>query len=101
MRFSLFKTPKPKGFNYKPLYYDPAKEDLMQRVNAIKKEQEAEQHNIDEEDVLVRKVRMSKAFENRRSNIHLDSAQKQARQQRIRIMLIVSILAAIAYAYLR
>jgi ribosomal protein L22 len=101
MRFSLFKAPKPKGFNYKPLYYDPAKEELMQRVNAIKKEQEAEKQNADEEDLLVRKARMSKAFENRRSNIHLDNAQKQARQQRIRIMVIVSILAAIAYAYLR
>jgi hypothetical protein len=101
MRFSIFKTPKPKGFNYKPLYYDPAKEDLMQRVNAIKKEQEAEQAAADEEDLLVRKARMSKAFENRRSNIHLDTVQKQARQQRIRIMVIVAILAAIAYAYLR
>jgi ribosomal protein L22 len=73
----------------------------MQRVNAIKKEQEAEKQNADEEDLLVRKARMSKAFENRRSNIHLDTAQKQARQQRIRIMVIVSILAAFAYAYLR
>jgi hypothetical protein len=101
MRFSLFKTPKPKGFNYKPLYYDAAKEDLMQRVNAIKKEQEAEQVAADEEDVLVRKARISKAFENRRTNIHLDATQKHARQQRIRIMLIVGVLAALAYAFLK
>lgn len=101
MRFSLFKTPKPRQFNYKPLYFDPAKEDLMQRVNAIKKQQETEQGIAEEEDAVVRKARMSKAFENRRSNIHLDFSQKHARQQRIRIMIIVSILAAIAYLYLR
>lgn len=101
MRFSLFKTPKPKGFNYKPLYYDPAKEDLMQRVEAIKKQQAIEQGIAEEENSLVRRARMSKAFENRRSNIHLSMSQKYARQQRVRIIIIVSILGALAYLYLR
>jgi hypothetical protein len=101
MRFSLFKTPKPKGFNYKPLYYDPAKEDLMQRVEAIKKQQAAEQGIAEENDTIVRKARMSKAFENRRSNIHHSMSQKYARQQRIRIMIIVGVLGALAYLYLR
>ncbi|MBN2615873.1 MAG: hypothetical protein JXR71_09285 [Bacteroidales bacterium] len=31
MRFSLFKTPQPKKFNYQPRYYDPKKEEWERR----------------------------------------------------------------------
>ncbi|MBN2639865.1 MAG: hypothetical protein JXR65_12355 [Bacteroidales bacterium] len=31
MRFSLFKTPQPKKYNYKPRYYDPKKEEWERR----------------------------------------------------------------------
>lgn len=32
--FSLFNTPKHRVFNYKPLYYDQAKEELQERIKA-------------------------------------------------------------------
>lgn len=32
--FSLFNTPKHRVFNYKPLYYDPVKEELQERIKA-------------------------------------------------------------------
>ena len=31
MRFTLFKTPRPKKFNYQPRYYDPKKEEWERR----------------------------------------------------------------------
>lgn len=31
MRFTLFKTPQPKKFNYHPRYYDPKKEEWERR----------------------------------------------------------------------
>jgi len=34
MKFSFFKTPKPRQFNYKPLYYDPDKEEAEARKKA-------------------------------------------------------------------
>jgi N-acetylmuramoyl-L-alanine amidase len=96
IRFSVFKTQKPKQFNYKPLYYDPAKEELMQRVNAIKKQQAAEK----DETEVVREARMSKAFQDRR-NTRQKSDSGIMQNQTFRILVIATILAAIAYYLLR
>lgn len=35
---SMFKTPKPRQFNYVPIYYDPRKEALKEREQLIKQE---------------------------------------------------------------
>lgn len=34
MNFSFFKRPKPRPFNYKPIYYDPEKEEAENRKKA-------------------------------------------------------------------
>ena len=38
LRFGLFKTPKHKVFNYKPLYWDPEKEELNERIKRAQAE---------------------------------------------------------------
>ncbi|MDI3526812.1 MAG: hypothetical protein PWR03_995 [Tenuifilum sp.] len=36
--FKFFHIPKPKGFNYKPMYYDESKEAMREREERIRKE---------------------------------------------------------------
>ena len=36
--FSLFKTPRHRSFNYKPLYYNEQKEELEERLRAAEKQ---------------------------------------------------------------
>lgn len=36
--FTFFKTTKPKGFNYKPIYYNERQEEMKEREAHIKKE---------------------------------------------------------------
>jgi len=35
MNFFFFRRPKPRTFNYRPMYYDPAKEEAEQRKKAL------------------------------------------------------------------
>jgi hypothetical protein len=95
LRFSVFKTKKPKQFEYKPLYYDPVKEELMQRVNAIKKETGQLKESTEESDI-VRQARITSAFQNNRS-IRQNSSSGLMQNQTVRIAIIATILAAIAY----
>ena len=41
---SMFKTPKPKQFDYKPLYYNEAKEKRKKRYKRIKAESEGKKY---------------------------------------------------------
>ena len=99
IRFSVFKTKKPKQFEYKPLYYDPVKEELMQRVNAIKKET-GQLKETDDESHVVRQARISSAFQSNRS-IRQNSSSGLMQSQTARIAIIATILAAIAYFIIR
>jgi len=40
MRVVFLRRPKPKGFNYKPRYYDPEKEELEERQRQLKQSKE-------------------------------------------------------------
>jgi hypothetical protein len=35
MIFTFFKRPKPRSFNYRPMYYDPVKEEAEERKKAL------------------------------------------------------------------
>jgi hypothetical protein len=72
------------------------KEELMQRVNAIKKEQEA----MKDESEVEREARISRAFREKRS-ARQSAASGVMKNQTFRIVIIATILAAIAYAMLR
>jgi len=40
MKIVAFKTPKPKQFNYKPLFYDQKKEEMEERIKRFSKPEE-------------------------------------------------------------
>ncbi|WP_026999633.1 hypothetical protein [Eisenibacter elegans] len=67
MRIIFVKTPKNRQFNYIPRYYDPVKEDLMERVREKKREMAAEglidHADLESGDIA---VRMGVAFERNR-----------------------------------
>ena len=42
MNIAFFRRPKPRQFNYKPLYYDPAKEEAEKRKKTLQSMQEGD-----------------------------------------------------------
>lgn len=45
MKFTTFKTPKPKVFNYRPRYYDKGKEEREKRKTELGYESEMSRHD--------------------------------------------------------
>ena len=45
LRLSLFKTPKHRVFTYRPIFYDPVKEELNERIERIRAEMEESDPN--------------------------------------------------------
>lgn len=43
MKITFLRTPKPRRFSHKPIYYDPAKEEHQERMERINKELGVEQ----------------------------------------------------------
>lgn len=87
---NFFKTAKHKQFEYSPRYYDQQKEELEQRIKAIKGEQNSEGE--------ITKYRLENFFQKRRSS---SFAQKQKRQSNLRLVLIIIILGILVYFFLR
>ncbi len=44
MGFSFFNVPKHRTFNYRPVYYDPVKEEFEERIKAAQERAEAERN---------------------------------------------------------
>jgi hypothetical protein len=62
MRFlSIVKTPRHRRFGYEPVFFDPVKEDLDQRVQDIEQRLKAEKEGIDPEGIDYG-VRISQSF---------------------------------------
>ena len=95
MRFSLFKATQPKGFDFKPRYYDPEKEEFEQRIAAIKAEYAREQGQTTEgvdHSALRGKIR---------SEWNAVSQRKSAnRSANYRVLLIAGLLALAFYVFL-
>ena len=85
----LFKVPKNKRFEYSPKYYDAQKEELQERINAIKGEQNPAGEAV--------KFRLEKRFEQMRNSSRLG---KQKQQSNVRIVIIIFILAILVYILL-
>lgn len=83
----LFRTPKPKAFEFKPRFYDAEKEAREERFKNIDAEQKGESH---------RGMLRRGAF--RQS---MDRKQPRQYQPITRILLIIAALMAIAYLLLR
>lgn len=83
--FKFFHTPKPKGFNYTPVYYDPEKEEREKRKRKYEGGGQNEQGAMEE--------RMRDRFERTRSQ----KRGKQVMRSNIRLSLILLVLLFLTY----
>jgi len=86
----FFNTRKPNGFDYKPMYWDPEKEErekLHKRLEAI------EENGVD-----AAKTRISGAFARKGSgHQHVGERRKYARRSNFTLIFVILLLALIAY----
>lgn len=94
---SLFKRPKSRGFNYQPRYYDPAKEDLQQRLAKYKKTEDGETPDIN---IELTKERIRSGFSNRNRSTY-SSTKSAERQSSVRLIIIMAGLFLLAFLMLR
>ena len=106
---SFFKQNKPRGFNYKPRYYDPVREDLEQRRrawaednNPVTGEQDKDKSSSAEaaEDRAHQPYR-SRIMRGDMKNYFNRKQEKVQKQTTIRLIVIMIILAFVVYLYLR
>ena len=86
MALTFFKTPKNKKYNYKPLYYDPRKEEREKRLKSA-----LEDTNSEYGEALRDRIQMRW----KRSTAKKD--QKSSNQRLIIILLIISLLAYLVF----
>jgi hypothetical protein len=92
MRITFFKTPKPKGFNYIPRYYNEQKEEFNERQKRI----EAEMGINQPTDVGYRSRLKQGAMSEK-----LMSRRKTNRASTLRLLIIIAILTILALYLLR
>lgn len=91
MRFSLFKTTQVKGFDFKPRYYNPEKEEFDTRVAALKAKYAKEATNSEKVDHTALRGKM-------RSEWNAVSQRKSSNfSSNIRILLIAGVLSILFY----
>lgn len=117
---SFFKQNKPRGFNYRPRYYDPVKEELEQRRRAWAEEERTgreEQRNSESSfaegtedgkptfaeatEDRARQPYRSKIMRGDMKNYFNRRQEKVQKQTTIRLFVIIIILAFVVYLYLR
>ncbi len=85
---NLFRTPKPKQFKYRPIFYDPAKEELKKREQQIKQELGLADENTPRISLIKGQMR---GYYNRKVRTARDG------KTNLRLVVIIIILCAIAY----
>jgi hypothetical protein len=86
---SFFKLPKPKQFNYEPLYYDERKEQLQERIRNIEIEMGK---NPEGGTVEIKRTLGRGSFAKYRT-----IRRKHQRQSSIRLIIIIAVLFLIIY----
>ncbi len=86
MALTFFKTPKNKKYNYKPLYYDPRKEEREKRLKSA-----LEDTNSEYGEALRDRIQM------RWKRTTAKKDQKSSNQRLIIILLIISLLAYLVF----
>ncbi len=84
---SFFQTGKPRRFHYQPLYYDPEKEALEQRIAQI--EQEMGLRKGEAYVPRIRRGQMASYFKRK--------SQRRERVSNIRLLIILAVLFLLAY----
>ncbi|MEM8527678.1 MAG: hypothetical protein AAGG68_23755 [Bacteroidota bacterium] len=89
--FRFFKTPKPQRFDYKPRFYEPEKEELMERVRSAEQQEEYDPENI--------KSRISGGFRRKTGGYATDRQfrSQQVKRSNIRLLMIIGFLIFIGY----
>jgi len=88
--FTFFRTPKPKGFNHKLIYYNEQKEEMREREARIKRElglSDGDEHYVP----------------NIKGRFKSDRVKKysQSRNSAFRVLIILFVLLLIAYLFFR
>ncbi len=91
---SFFNLKKPRGYNYRPIYFDPVKEEIKERLKKLQAERELEEAD---RDAAMRSSRISYAFDERRNQWHEERAKKH-RNQTVRFIIILAALILIVLA---
>ncbi len=69
--FNIFRTRKPRSFNYQPLYYNERKEKLQQRIQEIEKEMQARKNGTYTSNISKGFIKKHEKRDKRSSNIRL------------------------------
>ncbi|MEZ4987369.1 MAG: hypothetical protein R2795_20380 [Saprospiraceae bacterium] len=85
----LFRVPSHQQFNYKPMYYDPRKEELQERLEAIKE--------LQQEDMEGMKARIASGM---RSSHAADERYRSQQVMRSNLILVGVIIMLIVLGYL-
>ena len=91
----FFKTPKPQRFEYKPRYYDEAKEELKKRV---KDANESDEFSSDDA-----KQRIAGSFRRKTSGYNADRGfrSRQVKRSNVRLLMIIAFLFLVGYLLFR
>lgn len=88
-RISFFKLNRHKQFEYKPLYYNEAKEELKHRIETIKRE-----NGIDSEAAVNSKARMQQSI---REKWNRKNYKESVSRSNRRVIIIIAVLLLISY----
>ncbi len=92
MKFSLFRLPKMRQFEYKPLYFDPEKERREKRRRTLLGKEFEEENTIDGGHAS----RIKGAMRTKHTNF-ANQVRKENKTSNLRLIIIVAILTFIAY----
>ena len=99
MRISFFRTPKPRPYRHKYIYYDPEKEERQEREERVNKELGIQ----DENKPFVSSIKRGtfrRLHENGVEVSNDSDFQRQKRSSNIRLLIIIlGLLALVAYLY--
>jgi hypothetical protein len=115
---SFFKQNKPRGFNYKPRYYDPVKEEMEQRRKAwatesnvreaesgapgsVHKEQGIDHSSPEAARGTASQPYRSKIMRGDMKNFFNRKQERVQKQTTIRLIVIILIIVLVVYLYLR
>jgi len=93
MRLTFFHIPKPRRFNYQPVFYDEAKERRMERERRIREEMGLPQ--IEGEEIKLHSDRIRQNFSSGRRD--LEFTRRASRRSNTRIIVIAALLLFLLY----
>jgi uncharacterized membrane protein (DUF106 family) len=89
--FGFLKPPKPVGFDYKPRFYDPKKEEFQERLRKA--------HELAGDDPEALKARIRRNLQRKSSYLaNSQLRQRQVMKSNLRLLVIIIVLIALTFA---